>query len=148
MKRFAVGAVGLVALLTLLATTASAQLGGSDYGLVPSFDGDKKLGPPPSSSAKGSTLNRVLDSIHPRHAVSATKSTFRKLNGGTRRMMAQTKTMLTPWKRDSSKRTPGFLAKNKSSGKKKTSLFSSWLRRKEEPSRPPTLSEWIGRPKP
>jgi hypothetical protein len=142
MTRFAAAAVGFVVVCTLLTAIAPAQ---DHEGLIPAFDGDKQPGSSRTGSKEGSAVGKMLDSLHPKHAMQATRSTFRKLNNGTKRMMSQTMGMLTPWKREA-KRTPGFLAKN--DRQKKTSFFSSWLRRKENKTPPPTLSEWIGRPRP
>ena len=146
MTRFTAAAVRIVAVCTLAMALAPSQARAAYDGLIPSFDGDKKLGPPAASAAGESTVSKVLDAMHPKHAVRATKTTFQKLNSGTKRVMHHTKNMLTPWKRDASKRSPGFLAKH--DRKKSTSFLPSWLRREEEKSPPPTLSEWIGRPKP
>ncbi len=126
--------------------------------LVPSFDGDSKPGIVKKDSAvRPTAFQRMVDRVRPpspRPKANAGPSALQRLNTNTKRLWAKTKDVFTPG--DPSPTATGpkrrsmfpFWSRTSKSARDSRSVSKSWLSKQPSKASPPTLPEFVARPKP
>jgi hypothetical protein len=116
---------------------------------------DKDLGEPPTSGFKLPKLK--LPTVGGAKKPANEPGAFQRVTQGTKNFLSKTADVLTPWDNDkdpvANRRATGVRRSYNGSpsaakAEQKTSMFSSWFSKDEEPETPRTVNSFLGQPRP